>query len=37
VFDFDVTHDHAIVNFTLVVDGQEDWSLSWQKGSLPVF
>jgi alkaline phosphatase D len=37
VFEFDVTHDYAKVNFTLVVDGQEDWSLLWQKGSLPVF
>jgi alkaline phosphatase D len=36
VFDFDVTDDHAKVNFTLVVDGKEDWSLLWQKGSLPV-
>jgi hypothetical protein len=32
VFDFDVTTDHARVNFTLVVDGQEDWSMLWQKG-----
>ena len=36
VFDFDVTRDYARVNFTLVVDGQDDWSLLWQKGSLPV-
>ena len=35
VIDFDVTHNYAKVKFTLAVDGQEDWSLSWQKGFLP--
>jgi hypothetical protein len=35
VFDFDVTREHAKVNFTLVVDGQENWSMLWEKGRLP--
>jgi hypothetical protein len=36
VFDFDVTAQHAQVNFTLVVDGVEDWSMLWEKDHLPI-
>lgn len=35
VFDFDVTAQHAQVNFTLAVDGKADWSMLWEKGRLP--